>query len=70
MLSHADVLERLTALQGNTAEEIKSKYSEAELRYCLMTQLVATTGKRSDAIVNMKIGPLQKVRKTADDCWW
>ena len=50
-------------------EELKNKYYESELRYCLMGQLVASTGKRSDAIANMKVGALQRGKRTANGCW-
>ena len=63
-LGHKLVIERLTALAEDTPELIKSKYPETDLRYCLMGQLCASTGKRSDAKVNMKIGALLSAKQT------
>ena len=59
----------LTDLAHDGKEEFKIKYNESELRYCLMGQLVASTGNRSNAITNMKAGALQRAKLMPNGCW-
>jgi DNA gyrase/topoisomerase IV subunit B len=69
ILEHKLVRVMLTDLANYDEEELKIKYNESELRYCLMGQLVASTGKRSDAIANMKVGALQRGKLMPNGCW-
>ena len=69
ILQHELVKVMLTDLANDNEEDLKMKYTESELRYCLMGQLVASTGKRSDAIANMKVGALQRAKVTPNGCW-
>ena len=57
VLEHEKVLVMLNDLNVMTPEAIRRKYkfTEAKVRYTLMYLLIMTTGKRPDAIANLKI---------------
>ena len=47
-------------------EELLERYGrrENDVRYCLMVFILITTGKRSDAIANLKVNELLKAKKS------
>ena len=70
ILEHEKVAAMLSNLSEKTPEEIREIYSEAEVRYCLMGQLLVTTGKRSDAVAHLTVGGIcSKGQKTDNGCW-